>query len=70
MRSEMENVLKHTVHFVCVCSMWCGGGVCVCTEKQPIIGSTLALVSDKLKLSFGLPSGVSLCKLSNIFLPH
>ena len=60
MDSKVENVLKIIAH-VCVC-VW--------TQKQQIIGWTLALVSDKPKLSFGVSSGVSFSKFSNIFQPH
>lgn len=57
MHSEMENVLKHIV--LCVC---------VCIQKQQIMGRIFALVADKAKVSFGLP--FSLSKLPNIFEPH
>lgn len=44
--------------------------VCVWTQKQQIIGWTLALVSDKPKPSFVISPGVSFSKLSNVFEPH
>ena len=64
MHSKVENVLKIIAH---VCECVC---VCVWTQKQQIIGWTLALVSDKPKLSFGISSGVSFSKFSNVFQPH